>query len=109
MARLLVTGAAGFIGFHLCRRLLARGDEVVGVDNLNPYYSVSLKRDRLALLQQEPTFSFTLLDLADRQGVERLFAESNCETVVHLAAQAGVRHSIDNPQAYIDGNLVAFG
>ena len=104
--KVLVTGAAGFIGFFVARRLLERGDEVVGLDNLNEYYDVNLKKARLAILEQVPGFSFIKLDLADRQGMERCFRESGFERVVHLAAQAGVRYSLVNPHAYIDSNLV---
>ncbi|MBF0158973.1 MAG: NAD-dependent epimerase [Magnetococcales bacterium] len=104
----LVTGAAGFIGFHLSQRLLARGDRVTGLDNLNDYYDVQLKRDRLAQLQQQTGFNFVQLDLADRAGMEQLFARSAFERVVNLAAQAGVRYSLVNPHAYVDTNLVGF-
>ena len=108
MNRILVTGTAGFIGFHLARRLLARGDTVVGVDNLNDYYDVQLKNDRLAELQPQPNFSFTKLDLADRADTAALFEAERFDVVVHLAAQAGVRYSLKNPHAYVDSNLVAF-
>ncbi|NET59961.1 MAG: NAD-dependent epimerase [Symploca sp. SIO2E6] len=108
MVRVLVTGAAGFIGFHLSQQLLARGETVVGIDNLNPYYDVSLKKDRLAQLGEQPEFSFYLLDLADREGTTELFAQQHFEVVVHLAAQAGVRYSLQNPYAYVDSNLVGF-
>ena len=109
MRQILVTGTAGFIGFHLAKALLAAGEHVVGVDNLNPYYSVQLKRDRLNQLEGTPGFTQLELDLADRAAVERLFAQGGFQRVVHLAAQAGVRYSLTNPQAYIDSNLVAFG
>ena len=105
---ILVTGAAGFIGFHLSQRLLARGDTVIGFDNLNDYYDVNLKQARLKLLQESPGFSFIKGDLADRPAVEALFAANRFDRVVNLAAQAGVRYSIENPHAYIDANLVGF-
>lgn len=107
--KILVTGAAGFIGYHLSQRLLERGDEVVGLDNLNDYYPVSLKQDRLKQLESYQSFRFVKLDVADRQGMAELFAAEGFQRVVHLAAQAGVRYSIENPQAYIDSNLVGFG
>jgi UDP-glucuronate 4-epimerase len=106
--RILVTGAAGFIGFHLARRLLKDGHEIVGMDNLNAYYDVGLKKDRLALLKPYPLFRFHLLDLADRQGMEELFKAERPEIVVHLAAQAGVRYSLENPHAYVESNLAGF-
>lgn len=106
--KVLVTGAAGFIGFFATKSLVARGDEVVGLDNLNDYYDVSLKEARLGLLRNESTFSFVKMDLADRLGMEKLFAQEKFDRVVHLAAQAGVRHSIENPNAYVDSNLVGF-
>jgi UDP-glucuronate 4-epimerase len=106
--KILVTGAAGFIGMTLSLRLLARGDEVVGLDNLNDYYSVQLKLDRLARLQALPGFRFAKLDVADREGVAALFAAEKFDRVIHLAAQAGVRYSIQNPHAYVDSNLVGF-
>ena len=101
----LVTGAAGFIGFHLARRLLADGREVVGVDNLNDYYDPSLKAARLALLESEEGFSFHRLDLVHREEVARLFGTVRPGIVVHLAAQAGVRYSLENPHAYIEANV----
>lgn len=104
--RVLVTGAAGFIGYFVSRRLLARGDEVVGLDNLNSYYDVNLKKARLALLEADDNFAFRRLDLADRAGMEALFAGESFDRVVHLAAQAGVRYSLENPHVYVDSNLV---
>ena len=106
--KVLVTGAAGFIGMHTAQRLLARGDEVVGIDNLNDYYAVSLKESRLANLTHHPAFRFIKLDVADRAGMEKLFAEEQFDKVIHLAAQAGVRYSLQNPHAYVDSNLVGF-
>jgi UDP-glucuronate 4-epimerase len=103
--RILVTGAAGFIGFHTAARLLDRGDEVIGLDNLSPYYDVSLKEARLAHLTGRNGFSFIRADLADRQAIETVFAGEAFERVVHLAAQAGVRYSLDHPHAYIDSNV----
>ena len=108
MSMTCVTGAAGFIGFHLCRRLLEDGRNVVAVDSLNDYYDVRLKRDRLAQLTKYSDFEFVELDLADRTGAERLFAEGQFDVVLHMAAQAGVRYSLDNPHAYADSNLTAF-
>jgi UDP-glucuronate 4-epimerase len=105
---ILVTGAAGFIGFHIARQLLAEGREVVGVDNLNNYYDPALKQARLALLQAEPRFSFVQADLADRSAVAELFSKNRFPVVVHLAAQAGVRYSIEQPHAYVDANLQGF-
>jgi UDP-glucuronate 4-epimerase len=104
----LVTGAAGFIGFHLSKRLLEGGAAVVGLDNLNSYYSVKLKEDRLAQLAGHAHFVFERMDLADRVGMERLFSERRFDVVVNLAAQAGVRYSLQNPQAYIHANIVGF-
>ncbi|MCL4721421.1 MAG: NAD-dependent epimerase [Gammaproteobacteria bacterium] len=104
--KILVTGAAGFIGSATSQHLLARGDEVVGLDNLNDYYDVNLKRARLARLQKFPRFRFVLLDLADRAGMDALFAGERFDRVVHLGAQAGVRYSIENPHVYVDSNVV---
>ncbi|WP_442483196.1 NAD-dependent epimerase/dehydratase family protein [Aeoliella sp. SH292] len=109
MLHVLVTGAAGFVGYHLARRLLADGHRVTGVDNFCPYYSVELKRNRLAQLAPNPNFQFVELELADRPAVAELFTAHRFDRVAHLAAQAGVRYSIDNPAAYIDSNLVALG
>jgi UDP-glucuronate 4-epimerase len=110
--RVLITGVAGFIGMHLALQLLQRGDEVVGIDNFNDYYDVTLKERRLQRVIDADTagkFKFIRLDLADRAGMATLFAEEGLDAVVNLAAQAGVRYSIDNPLAYIDSNLVGFG
>lgn len=107
-SKVLVTGNAGFIGFHLTKRLLDRGDLVVGLDNLNDYYDVSLKQARLAQLEGRPGFRFVRLDLADREGMATLFREEKFDRVVNLAAQAGVRYSLINPHAYIDSNIVGF-
>ena len=106
--KILVTGAAGFIGMHTSERLLARGDEVVGLDNLNDYYDPTLKEARLARLTPNKGFRFVKMDVADRAGIERLFAEEKFDRVIHLAAQAGVRYSLQNPHAYVDSNLVGF-
>lgn len=106
--KILVTGAAGFIGMHTSLRLLARGDEVVGLDNLNDYYDPTLKEARLARLTPHARFRFVKLDVADRAGMEALFAAERFDRVIHLAAQAGVRYSLQNPHAYIDSNLVGF-
>ena len=105
--KFLVTGAAGFIGFHTCKRLLEAGHEVVGLDNMNDYYDVNLKQARLDLLQS-PLFSFHKIDLADREGIARLFANEKFNRVIHLAAQAGVRYSLENPFAYADANLIGY-
>ena len=104
----LVTGAAGFIGLHVARMLLDRGERVVGVDNLSPYYDVRLKRARLAQLADREGFSFIEMDVADRDAMADLFARHAPERVVHLAAQAGVRYSLENPDVYVDANLVGF-
>ena len=106
--KILLTGAAGFIGFHLAKRLLELGVRVIGFDNLNDYYDVSLKESRLQVLQQYAGFTFVKGDLADETAVNALFAEYKPEIVVNLAAQAGVRYSIDNPKAYLQSNLVGF-
>ena len=103
-----VTGAAGFIGFHLARRLLEEGIRVFGIDNLNPYYDPRLKHDRLSILEKTPGFAFQKTDLVDRQGMEAIFREHEFDAVVHLAAQAGVRYSLENPHAYVDSNLSGF-
>ncbi len=106
--KVLVTGAAGFIGMHVSQILLARGDSVVGLDNLNDYYDVQLKLDRLARLTPHANFRFVKMDVADREGIAKLFADEKFDRVVHLAAQAGVRYSLVNPHAYIDSNIVGF-
>ncbi len=104
----LVTGAAGFIGYHLSEKLLARGDTVTGLDNINDYYVVSLKEARLERLQKHPAFRFIRADLQDRAAIETLFAQNRFDAVINLAAQAGVRYSLENPHAYIDSNIVGF-
>ena len=106
--KILLTGAAGFIGMHTALTLLARGDEVVGIDNLNEYYDVALKENRLRRLQPHANFRFIKLDVADRAGIAALFAAEKFARVIHLAAQAGVRYSLENPLAYIDSNVVGF-
>lgn len=106
--KILVTGAAGFIGFFVSQGLLARGDEVVGVDNLNDYYDPRLKEARLDILRRHKNFRFVMLDIVDRGGMGALFAAEKFNRVIHLAAQAGVRHSIDNPHVYIDSNVTGF-
>lgn len=109
--KILVTGAAGFIGSHVSLYLLERGDRVVGLDNINDYYDVNLKYDRLKRIETHKNatnFSFVKMDVADREGMEKLFVEQKFDKVVHLAAQAGVRYSIENPHAYIDSNIVGF-
>lgn len=106
---ILVTGAAGFIGFHVSLALLARGAQVVGIDNLNAYYDPALKLARLALLEHHAGFSFRKLDVADREGMAQLFADTPPDIVIHLAAQAGVRYSLEAPDTYVDSNLVGFG
>lgn len=106
--KVLVTGAAGFIGMHVSQVLLSRGDMVVGLDNLNDYYDPQIKRDRLARLTPNAAFRFVKLDVADRAGMDALFASEKFDKVVHLAAQAGVRYSLTNPHAYIESNIVGF-
>jgi UDP-glucuronate 4-epimerase len=106
--KILVTGAAGFIGMHTAKRLLERGDEVVGIDNINDYYDVRLKYARLEQLKPFPNFTFIKMDIADRDAMEKLFAEQKFLRVIHLAAQAGVRYSLTNPHAYIQSNVVGF-
>lgn len=101
----LVTGAAGFIGYHVAAAYLARGEDVVGLDNLNDYYDVALKQSRLSLLEPQPGFRFVRADLADRAAIDAVFADRRFDRVVHLGAQAGVRYSISHPQAYIDSNV----
>jgi UDP-glucuronate 4-epimerase len=108
MRNILVTGAAGFIGYHLSKRFLEAGDAVVGLDNVNDYYDVNLKMARLALLKESPSFRFVRMDIADREGMADLFRKEPFELVVHLAAQAGVRYSLVNPYAYVDSNVVGF-
>ncbi|MGH8612215.1 MAG: GDP-mannose 4,6-dehydratase, partial [Gammaproteobacteria bacterium] len=106
--KILVTGSAGFIGAALCERLLARGDDVVGIDNLNAYYDVALKKARLARLTPHPQFRSYVLDIVDRNGMAELFGRERPQRVMHLAAQAGVRYSLKNPYAYVDSNLFGF-
>jgi len=106
---ILITGAAGFIGFHLAQRLLLEGHSIVGLDNLNDYYSTRLKRDRLALLKTHAAFTFARMDLADGKYLNALFQAHNFSHVAHMAAQAGVRYSIEHPQSYVQSNLVGFG
>jgi UDP-glucuronate 4-epimerase len=106
--RILVTGAAGFIGYHLSERLLGRGDQVLGLDILNAYYDVALKDARLARLRTRKGFDFTRVDIADKEAMANVFASGHFDAIVSLAAQAGVRHSIENPRAYIDANVAGF-
>jgi UDP-glucuronate 4-epimerase len=109
MARkILVTGAAGFIGFHLCKRLLELGDHVTGLDNLNQYYDANLKRDRLAVLRENSNFDFELVSLEDNESIRRVFTSRSFDIVAHLAAQAGVRYSLENPATYISSNISGF-
>lgn len=107
--KILVTGAAGFIGSYVTQKLITRGDHVVGIDNLNDYYDVKLKQDRLARLEKLSHFTFHKLDISEQAALTALFEQENFDRVVHLAAQAGVRYSLENPHAYIDANLVGFG
>src|SRR6476660_1409664 len=104
----LVTGSAGFIGFHAARRLLARGETVIGVDNLNDYYEPALKQARLDILLAEPRYVHHALDLADRDGMAAMFARHSPRRIVHLGAQAGIRYSVENPETYVDSNVVGF-
>ncbi len=108
MSKVLVTGAAGFIGFHLCMRLTDRGDEVVGLDNINDYYDVGLKVDRLKQIEGRKNFRFFKMDLTDRDAIHKLFSEEGFDGVANLAAQAGVRYSLINPYAYVDSNILGF-
>lgn len=105
---ILVTGGAGFIGFHLCKRLLDKGCSVTAIDNLNDYYEVSLKKDRLTVLSRYSRFHFIKMDLTEKKGLEKLFQEDRPEVVVNLAAQAGVRYSIESPDTYIQSNIIGF-
>jgi len=109
MSRILVTGAAGFIGFYLCEKLLQKGHEVYGIDNLNDYYDVNLKNERLARLTRHPNFQFERMSLEQQDALNNVFDKFQPDCVVNLAAQAGVRYSIENPSAYINSNLVGFG
>ena len=106
--KILLTGCAGFIGFHTSLFLLKRGDEVVGIDNINDYYDVNLKRDRLKILQNYPNFTFEKIDISDKKVTLDVFKKSRAKRVIHLAAQAGVRYSIENPYTYIDANILGF-
>jgi len=106
--KILVTGAAGFIGFHTSKYLLKRGDEVLGLDNINDYYDVNLKEARLAQLTSQPGFRFIKMNLEDRDGIAKMFAAEKPQRVINLAAQAGVRYSLENPHAYVDANIVGF-
>lgn len=108
MSKILVTGVAGFIGFHLCKRYLQRGDLVFGIDNVNDYYDVTLKTYRLSQLDGSPGFTFEKMDLVDRDAITQLFDDQQFDVVVHLAAQAGVRYSLTHPHTYLDSNLVGF-
>ena len=108
MTRIMVTGSAGFIGFHLTRHLLEQSIEIVGVDDLNPYYDVQLKKDRLGILSEYPAYQFVQQDISQSDEMDRLFQQYPCQVVVHLAAQAGVRYSLENPGAYVNSNIAGF-
>ena len=108
MRKILVTGAAGFIGYHLCSRLMEQGDRIVGIDNINDYYEVNLKLNRLKQIEGKRNFTFIKLDITDREGMHKLFAKEKFDVVVNLAAQAGVRYSLINPYTYIDSNINGF-
>ncbi|MGV8149909.1 MAG: GDP-mannose 4,6-dehydratase, partial [Alkaliphilus sp.] len=105
---ILITGAAGFIGFHLSQKLLDKGHTVIGIDNLNDYYDVKLKEDRLAILKKQANFKFNKISLEDRAAVNKVFENYQPACVINLAAQAGVRYSLQNPHAYVDANIVGF-
>ena len=106
--RILVTGVAGFIGAHTAKALLKRGDEVVGIDNFNPYYDQALKQARLAEVESHPNFEFHAADLVDKKALTDLYRRIQPDRIIHLAAQPGVRYSLENPQAYIDANITGF-
>ena len=106
--KILVTGAAGFIGFHLSKRLLAESYQVIGLDNLNEYYDVRLKEERIKILEKQPNFTFYKTDLANLESLKQLFADHSIRIVFNLAAQAGVRYSLKNPHAYVQSNLLGF-
>jgi len=108
MDKILVTGCAGFIGFHVSKMLCEQGHDVIGIDNLNEYYDVQLKLDRVAILKKEPAFAFTRLDFTLHNDLCEYFNNNKPDKVIHLGAQAGVRHSIENPQSYIDNNITGF-
>jgi UDP-glucuronate 4-epimerase len=108
MSKILVTGAAGFIGFHLCRRLISLDNEIIGIDNLNNYYDPNLKTARLKQIEESKNFKFIKVNIAERESVAKIFSEETFDTVVHLAAQPGVRYSLVNPYAYIESNIVGF-
>jgi len=108
MQKIMITGAAGFIGYHLCKKLLARGDMVVGIDNLNEYYDVNLKKSRLARLKEAASFTFIKIDLQNRVEMADVFTREKCDVVVNLAAQPGVRYSLKNPYSYVDSNISGF-